>query len=63
MISGDGIRTEYAYDARNRLTSLVKRTAAAALVFAASYTVDASGMRTAGRIVPGPSPLPASSQP
>jgi RHS repeat-associated protein len=46
MISADGVRTEYAYDARNRLAHLAKRTAAA-LLFAASYTVDASGMRTA----------------
>ncbi len=47
MLGGDGLRTEYGYDRRHRLTSLVKRTAAGALLFAMQYTVDASGMRTA----------------
>lgn len=47
MRGGDGIRTEYSYDRRHRLTNLVKRTAAGTLLLAMQYTVDASGMRTA----------------
>ena len=47
MQGADGTRTEYAYDARHRLASLVKRTAAGALLVGMSYTVDASGLRTA----------------
>jgi RHS repeat-associated protein len=47
MTGGDGIRSEYAYDAPGRLRNLVKRTAAGALLMAMSYSVDASGMRTA----------------
>jgi RHS repeat-associated protein len=46
MISADGVRTEYAYDARYRLKTLTKRTSWSALLFAASYTVDADGLRT-----------------
>lgn len=45
MISG-GVRNEYAYDRRHRLSSLIKRTAAGALLLAMNYSVDASGMRT-----------------
>jgi len=47
MRGGDGLRTEYTYDRRHRLTNLVKRTAAGALLLAMQYTVDGSGMRTA----------------
>lgn len=47
MTGGDGIRSEYAYDAPGRLRNLVKRTAAGVLLMAMSYSVDASGMRTA----------------
>ncbi len=46
MQGADGTRTEYAYDARHRLTSLIKRSAAGALLVGMAYTVDASGMRT-----------------
>ena len=45
MISG-GVRNEYAYDRRHRLSSLIKRTAAGALLLAMNYSVDASRMRT-----------------
>ena len=45
MISADRVRTAYMYDSRNRLTNLVKRTAASVLLFAATYAVDATGMR------------------
>jgi RHS repeat-associated protein len=47
MLGGDGIRTEYAYDRQHRLTNLVKKTAAGAMLLAMQYTVDASGMRSA----------------
>ena len=47
MIGGDGLRTEYTYDRRHRLTDLVKKTAAGAMLLAMQYTVDANGMRTA----------------
>jgi len=47
MLGGDGLRTEYSYDRRHRLTNLVKKTAVGALLLAMQYTVDASGMRTA----------------
>ena len=47
MQGADGTRTEYAYDARHRLASLIKRSAAGALLVGMAYTVDASGMRTA----------------
>ncbi len=40
------MRSEYGFDVRNRLHSLVTRTAAGALLFAATYTVDACGLRT-----------------
>ena len=40
------MRTEYAYDNRNRLRNLTKRTAAGVLLFGAAYAVDATGMRT-----------------
>jgi RHS repeat-associated protein len=46
MTGGDGTTTQYTYDRRNRLTQLVQRSAAAAVLFAASYTVDATGLRT-----------------
>lgn len=46
MVAGNGVRTEYGYDARDRLKTLTQRTAAAALLFAASYAVDADGLRT-----------------
>ena len=47
MQGADGTRTEYTYDARHRLASLVKRTAAGALLAGMAYTVDDSGLRTA----------------
>ena len=47
MLGGDGLRTEYAYDRKHRLTNLIKKTAAGAMLLAMQYTVDASGMRTA----------------
>jgi len=47
MLGGDGLRTEYSYDRRHRLTNLVKKTAVGAVLLAMQYTVDASGMRTA----------------
>ena len=40
------IRANCAYDLRHRLSGLVKRTAASALLLAMSYSVDASGLRT-----------------
>ncbi len=43
MISG-GVRNEYAYDRRHRLSGLVKRTAASALLLAMNYSVDAIGL-------------------
>jgi YD repeat-containing protein len=46
MTGGDGTTTHYTYDRRNRLSQLVQRSAAAAVLFAASYTVDATGLRT-----------------
>lgn len=46
MLGGDGIRTEYTYDRRHRLTQLVKKSAASAILLAMQYSVDASGMRT-----------------
>jgi RHS repeat-associated protein len=46
MTAADGTTTAYTYDRRNRLVGLVQRTAAAALLFSASYTVDATGLRT-----------------
>jgi RHS repeat-associated protein len=47
MLGGDGIRTEYAYDDRHRLTNLVKKTGTGLTLLAMNYTVDSSGMRTA----------------
>jgi len=49
MIAADGTTTAYTYDRRNRLVGLVQRTAAAALLFGATYTVDATGLRTAAQ--------------
>jgi RHS repeat-associated protein len=46
MVGGDGTRTEYAFDRRNRLTGLLKRSAAGVLLLGMGYTVDATGMRT-----------------
>jgi RHS repeat-associated protein len=46
MIGGDGTQTEYGYDSRHRLRSLIKRTAASALLLAMNYSVDATGLRT-----------------
>jgi RHS repeat-associated protein len=46
MSGGEGTRTEYAYDAKSRLRSLVKRSAAGLLLAAMSYQVDASGLRS-----------------
>ena len=40
------VRNGYGYDRRHRLSSLIKRTAAGALLLAMNYTVDASGLRT-----------------
>ena len=40
------IRANCGYDRRHRLTSLVKKTAAGALLLAMNYSLDASGMRT-----------------
>lgn len=49
MTAADGTTTRYTYDRRNRLVGLVQRTAAAALLFSATYTVDATGLRTAAQ--------------
>jgi RHS repeat-associated protein len=46
MVAG-GIRTEYGYDTRHRLTNLIKKSATGAVLLALTYTVDASGMRSA----------------
>ena len=40
------IRANCAYDLRHRLSGLVKRTAASALLLAMNYSLDASGLRT-----------------
>ena len=40
------IRANCAYDLRHRLSGLIKRTAAGALLLAMNYSVDASRMRT-----------------
>ena len=40
------VRNGYGYDRRHRLSSLIKRAAAGALLLAMNYSVDASGMRT-----------------
>ncbi len=46
MIGGGGTQTEYGYDSRHRLRSLIKRTAASALLLAMNYNVDATGLRS-----------------
>jgi RHS repeat-associated protein len=46
MVAGDGTTTTYRYDRRHRLKELTQRSAAALLLFAASYTTDATGLRT-----------------
>jgi RHS repeat-associated protein len=43
---GGSTQTEYGYDSRHRLRSLIKRTAASALLLAMNYSVDATGLRT-----------------
>jgi RHS repeat-associated protein len=42
----NGVRTDYAYDLRNRLRTLFHRTATGVVLFGATYTTDASGLRT-----------------
>lgn len=42
----NGTRTDYTYDVRNRLTSLIHRTAASVVLLGVTYTTDASGLRT-----------------
>jgi RHS repeat-associated protein len=44
--TGDGTKSDYTYDNRNRLRNLVQRSAAAAMLFSAAYSVDATGLRT-----------------
>ncbi|WP_395789156.1 putative Ig domain-containing protein [Aquimonas sp.] len=46
MEGGDGTRTQYGYDSRHRLRSLVKRSALGALLMSMAYQVDADGLRT-----------------
>lgn len=46
MLGAEGTASEYRYDRRGRLASLIKRTAAGLLLASMNYTVDASGMRT-----------------
>jgi len=38
------VRNGYGYDRRHRLSSLIKRTAASALLLAMNYSVDAIGL-------------------
>ena len=45
-VAADGTTTSYDYDIRNRLRTLTTRSAAGVMLFAAVYTVDASGLRT-----------------
>jgi RHS repeat-associated protein len=45
-IAADGTTTSYGYDSRNRLRTLSARNAMGALLFSATYAVDASGLRT-----------------
>ena len=47
LTQADGTVTTTAYDARNRLRQLLTHSAASALLFGATYTVDATGARTA----------------
>jgi RHS repeat-associated protein len=46
MIASDGTTTEYRYDRRSRLRELRQRSAAAVLLFSATYATDAAGLRT-----------------
>jgi choice-of-anchor A domain-containing protein/RHS repeat-associated protein len=46
MLGGDGLRTEYVYDARHQLRSLVKKSAAGDVLLWMDYAVDATGIRT-----------------
>lgn len=50
----NGNRTDYTYDVRNRLASLVTRTAASVVLLGVTYTTDASGLRTQ-QVETGPS--------
>jgi YD repeat-containing protein len=59
MTGADGTTTQYTYDRRNRLVGLVQRTAAAALLFSASYTVDATGLRTGAQEADASGPVRA----
>jgi RHS repeat-associated protein len=45
-VAADGTSTTYGYDVRNRLRTRATRSATGAILFAAVYTVDASGLRT-----------------
>jgi YD repeat-containing protein len=45
-VAADGSATTYGYDLRNRLRTLTTRSATGLVLFAAVYTVDASGLRT-----------------
>ncbi|MGH8030230.1 MAG: hypothetical protein ACREO3_09875, partial [Arenimonas sp.] len=45
-VAADGSATTYEYDVRNRLRNLATRSVTGVLLFAATYTVDASGLRT-----------------
>jgi YD repeat-containing protein len=46
MIASDGTTTDYRYDRRSRLRELTQRSAAAVLLFSATYATDAAGLRT-----------------
>lgn len=46
VVLPNGVRSEYAYDLRNRLRTLVHRTTAGAVLLGLTYTTDASGLRT-----------------
>lgn len=46
LTQANGTRTSTVFDARNRLRQLATRTAAGVLLFGATYTVDATGLRT-----------------
>jgi RHS repeat-associated protein len=46
LVGATGTTTATTYDERNRLVQLVTRSAAGAVIFGATYTVDDSGLRT-----------------